>query len=290
MEKVQAAIAKARAQRDEKPEHTSEHKAWGESQPLQPQTTERQQPKDGEYLAPAISPNVSESWLEIESFTPRPRQMARQRIISFEDGPASTPIDMLRTKVLRQMRANNWSRLAITSPGGSCGKSTVAVNLAFSLARQTDLRTIVCDMDLRKPSLGGILGLKKAKKDFSKVLAGDAYFRTEAFCARPNLAFGITQPGVRNSAELLQGPMVNSALSELEYHYDPDIMIFDMPAMLTSDDTTAFLNHVDCVLLVVGAGSSTLREVDLCEADLREQNNMLGVVLNKCRYLDRDNA
>ena len=60
-----------------------------------------------------------------------------------------------------------------------------------------------------------------------------------------------------------------------------------MPPMLMSDDAMAFLPHVDCVLLVAAAEKSRLDEVDKCEQELAEQTNVLGVVLNKCRYTRR---
>ena len=62
-------------------------------------------------------------------------------------------------------------------------------------------------------------------------------------------------------------------------------MIFDMPPMLMSDDMMAFARHVDCVLLVAGAESTTVKEIDICEQDLASQTNVMGVVLNKCRYM-----
>ena len=61
-----------------------------------------------------------------------------------------------------------------------------------------------------------------------------------------------------------------------------------MPPMLVSDDLMAFVPHLDCVLLVAAAERTRLDEVDKCEQDLAEQTNVLGVVLNKCRYMGED--
>ena len=43
---------------------------------------------------------------------------------------------VLRTKVLQQMRKRNWNTIAISSPSSGAGKSLVAANLAIS---RTDL-------------------------------------------------------------------------------------------------------------------------------------------------------
>ena len=45
---------------------------------------------------------------------------------------------------------------------------------------------------------------------------------------------------------------------------------------------------MDCALLVAAAGATTLREIDVCERDLAAQTNVLGVILNKCRYMEKD--
>ena len=48
------------------------------------------------------------------------------------------------------------------------------------------------------------------------------------------------------------------------------------------------LNSFLALLLVAGAEKSRLDEVDKCEKDLAEQSNVLGVVLNSCRYMSEE--
>lgn len=73
-------------------------------------------------------------------------------------------------------------------------------------------------------------------------------------------------------------------MAALKVAFQPDLILYDLPPMLQSDDVMAFLPHLDCVLLVAAAEKSRLDEVDKCERDLSEQTQVLGVVLNKCRY------
>jgi len=63
----------------------------------------------------------------------------------------------------------------------------------------------------------------------------------------------------------------------------PDVMVFDLPPMLSSDDAIAFLPRVDCSLLVVAAGETTAAEIRECERQARAAGNFLGVVLNKAQ-------
>jgi len=196
---------------------------------------------------------------------------------------------MLRTKILQQMRAQGWKRLAITSPGKDCGKSTVALNLAFSLSKQAEVHTIVGEMDMRRPTLAKALGLSGGGS-FAAVLEGKANFADVAMRARPNLAFAVNYGQVRNPSELLQSSTIEPALEQIEARYQPDLTIFDMPPMLQTDDTLAFMDVVDCVLLVAAAESTSLAEIDVCERDLAAQTSVIGVLLNKCRYMDSETS
>lgn len=265
MEKIQSALAKARAERLGR-------------KPLAEQEAQR----------PLVRRTESEeAWnalLPLELSAP---QMERNRIVALREGREAIGVDMMRTRVLQQMQANNWRRLAITSPTASCGKSTIALNLAFSLSRQADLRTILLELDLRKPSIAKTLGIKE-RHNFAKVMDGSEKFADHAMRYEKNLAIATNQNPARRPAELLQGSKATRAIAQIEETYAPDIMIMDMPPMLVSDDTIAFMDKVDCVLLIAAAETTTIKEIDYCERELSEHTNMMGVILNKCRYMGPD--
>ena len=181
------------------------------------------------------------------------------------------------------MQANNWRRVAITSPGPSSGKSTVALNLAFSMSRQAHSRVILSEMDLRKPSIRRITRLK-TDRDFGEVILGNAPFVDQAVRVRPNLALGLLTGPIANSAELLQDPALGETLSEIEATYKPTVMIFDMPPFQVSDDMMSFGDKVDCVLVIAAAEYTKMADLDACERELAGVTNVLGIVLNKCRY------
>jgi protein-tyrosine kinase len=269
MEKIQAAIEKARAQR-----------AGQDPGPGPGVRTPH------EAAAPP-TPGTDAAWAALSALRVDPARMAAHRIVAFQGGREAVAFDVMRTRVLQQMRANNWRRLAITSPTPGCGKSTIALNLGFSFARQPEIRTILAELDLRRPSLAGTLGIK-GRTSLSQVLDGRADFADVAVCHGGNLALATNQGPARNPAELLHGPNVPAALAAIEALYQPDIMLFDMPPMLVSDDTMAFAGQVDAVLLIAGAEATTIKEIDICERELATQTNVMGVVLNKCRFMGPD--
>ena len=279
MEKIQSALAKARAERQA--QGAAPAAASGATAPAE------RAPAAAAPPAPRVRRGdaaLEETWKTLPVLTLQPRLMKKNRIVALQGGREAAGIDMMRTRVLQQMRDNGWRRLAITSPTAGCGKSTVAINLAMSLQRQTDLRTLLLEVDLRRPSLTRMLGISE-DISFAHVLEGARPFAETALRYGSNLAISANQRSWRDPAELLGSTHIPDVLSEIETAYAPDLMIFDMPPMLASDDTMAFVRHVDCVLLVAGAEATTVKEIDICETDLASQTNFMGVVLNKCRYM-----
>lgn len=271
MEKIQKAIAKARATRT------------GASASAEPTATTAPKPPARTVPPPPDADARRDLWAALPDFTPDPQLLARNHIVAGHAGHAAMGFDKMRTRLIQQLKAHDWRRVAITSPGPGCGKSTVALNLGLSLARQSELYTLLAEVDLRRPSLARMLGLP-VRHDFGMVLADQAQLADNAVRLGKNLAIATNHAPFGRSAELLHSSTVGPALDSIEAEYAPDIMIFDMPPMLASDDVMAFMRHVDCVLLVAAAGSSTISEIDACERELAGQTNVMGVVLNKSRY------
>ena len=148
------------------------------------------------------APQVGPAWAELAVFDPEPRLLSRNHIVTFEDvDPAHSHFDILRTKVLRTMQRNGWTSLGITSPTSGCGKTTLALNLAFSLAHQPDVRTVLVELDLRRPSMARQIGLK-APQSMASVLQGTRGVAESFVRYGDNLAIGTNAQSVRDSAEL----------------------------------------------------------------------------------------
>jgi len=233
-------------------------------------------------------PPTDTPWLDLPVFKPSIRRLRRNRIVAADGGRPAMDFDVIRTRMMQVMQANGWKRIAITSPTAACGKSTTVMNLAFSLARHADHKTMVLEVDMRKPALARALQIPD-EPQVSRVFQGVDRFEDHATRVGENLIFGTNTNAVTGSAELLQSTGMSDVLDDLSTRYAPDTMIFDMPPMLTGDDTMAFLSRVDCVLLLAAAEQSTIKQIDRCERDIASQTNVMGVILNKCRYTDRDN-
>jgi Mrp family chromosome partitioning ATPase len=276
MERLQAALEKARAQREgREPAGTANVRS-----PL-PAAPSPQGARSAAQAQPATG-----AWDEIPLGQWDRAHLAKHRVVAFGGGPEANAVDMLRTRVVQLMRQNGWKRVAITSPDKSAGKSTTCCNLLASLSRQTDRRTILFDLDLRRPALANILG-HKGDVSFSAVLSGEVPFAQQAVRFSEMAAVAMNYRAERNPSELLLSDKTATVLAQIEKTYQPDIMIFDMPPMLVTDDTLAFLKNVDCAIVVAGAESTTIDQIDICEKEIAAQTNVLGVVLNKCRHMEQ---
>lgn len=223
----------------------------------------------------------ADPWLALDEIGLDPRRLVRERIVTRDKSDrAHIVFDSLRTRLLKALRDNGWWRVVITSPTKGCGKTMVAANLAFSLARQPEIRSMLIDLDLRLPTLAQRLGQREGYA-IEPYLLGETrprdYFRRTG----ANLALGLNTGRVRNSAELVQGKRVAAALDATWEIYRPHVAIFDMPPMLSCDDVLAFLPNVDGVLLVVGGGETRAGEIEECERLMTDHTNFLGVLLNK---------
>lgn len=264
MERIQAAIAKAREERQNQA-------GTGAARKRSSGTTKAER---------------DALWNALPEFQPKVSLLQRNRIMTFQNSPEATTFDIARTRVLRQVQEHGWRRMAITSPTPSCGKSTISVNLAMSIARQKDVRAILIEADMRRPTISDLLG-EVTRRSVSDLLSGKAEFADCAIRIGQNLALVTQEQGTRDASDILLAGRVAGILSEIEARYAPDLIICDTPPLLINDDTLAFLAHMDCSLLVAAAGTTKIKELDNCERELAAQTNVMGIVLNKARYIDK---
>lgn len=224
------------------------------------------------------------TWSKLSEITLDPWRMARQRIVAFNQRHrGAMAFDILRTKVLQDALQRGWHSIGITAPTAGCGKANVAVNLAISIAKHHNVRVALVDLDLRRPRISRILGhsSQHSTEDF---LRGE--YQAEAYLVRigDNLVIGASPNDCVSPAELLHGPGTTLNLQRLRQDLRADIIIYNLPALLDGDDCLGALPLVEASLLVVGAEFSSVQDIDVCERQLGTRTQLLGVVLNKCRY------
>ncbi|UWQ31931.1 CpsD/CapB family tyrosine-protein kinase [Leisingera sp. M527] len=239
--------------------------------------------------APAQLPaTLPDPWDRIRQvpFDTAAQAQARLPLVSrFRADPAAKSFDLLRTRLLHTLKARGWKRVALTAPAAGCGATFTAVNLALSLARVPDSRTVLMDMNFRRPGAARALGMT-APGQLAGFLSGRVQLEDQLLRPLPSLAVGLNSAADQDAAEILHGRSCAGVLEDMMLRLGADTALFDLPPVLEHDDTAAFLPQVDGVLLIADGTSTTAAQLAACEKMLAGHTQMLGVVLNRARKAD----
>ncbi|MEX0776316.1 MAG: polysaccharide biosynthesis tyrosine autokinase [Phycisphaeraceae bacterium] len=201
-----------------------------------------------------------------------------------QDDPAglmSESFRQLRTALLSQMDRRGYKTLMVASPSPESGASTVASNLAISLAL-IGRKVLLIDANFRRPTQHRIFDLPQ-QPGLVDVLHGRVA-AAEVIVTRGEPGIDILPVGdARNvPPELLDGSGFRGLLAQLERQYD--LIIIDSPPALLAAETQMLAKHADAMLVVVramadkrGMITRMLRQVEGMRADV------LGAVLNGVR-------
>jgi len=220
---------------------------------------------------------------EINEIEASPARLHANRVVAFNGtDQRSRPYDMLRTQVLQSMAVAGWKILGMTSPTPGCGKTLTAVNLAFSIARQSEQSVVLIDLDLQKPQVAAALGLSFSGAGVLDIVEGRAQLTQIAQsvrAGRQKITVYPTTP-TTESSELMASRAMREFLQNVRKMYSSSTVIVDLPPILTSDDVIAILPHIDCVLLVTAVGQSRVAEIEECGRHLKS-SPIVRVVVNK---------
>lgn len=207
------------------------------------------------------------------------------RILSaMEHSAYADAFKILSMQVIQRMQEHQWSSIAVTSVAEDEGKTTTAINLGISIAKEIEYTVMVVDVDLRQPDLHKCFGIEPAL-GLSDYLQGDVEL-ADILIRPADIEHFVILPGGKpllHSAELLGSPKMCNLVHELKERYPKRIIIFDLPPVLKTADVISFVPCVDCALVVVEDDAT--KEIDLINTvDLLSTTNVIGTVLNKARY------
>ena len=187
----------------------------------------------------------------------------------------------LRTNISFVSMSGKYKRILVTSAIPNEGKSTVAINLAISLA-ETGKKVVVVDCDMRNPSVHRYLRMRNSSEHgLSSLLTGAvngnitiSNYTRGGFCFIPA---GTIPP---NPAELLGSENMEKLLDMLEEHFD--YVICDTPPSTVVSDAAVLSRAIDGVLLVIRQNFSSTQQVKSAVQSLQDVDaNIFGCVLNQ---------
>jgi succinoglycan biosynthesis transport protein ExoP len=185
----------------------------------------------------------------------------------------------IRTQLLFSTSGRGHQVVQITSPNPGDGKSTLAANLAISLAR-SDKRVVLVDCDFRKPRIHRMFALQNPDMGLASVVADQADLGAVVQgCEVENLSILPCGPRPANPAELLTTPRFQEILDDLRANYD--FVIIDTPPVLAVSDPAAVAPRADGVILVFRMTKDARPAAERATSDLAAVGGrVLGVVVN----------
>jgi capsular exopolysaccharide synthesis family protein len=184
----------------------------------------------------------------------------------------------VRTAVYFASRAAGHKVIQVTSPDMGDGKTTLASNLAISIA-QSEKKVILIDADFRRPRLHklfdvpgdvGLASLINGEAELDEVIQPSAV---------PGLYVLPCGPIPPNPAELLTLPRFQEVLAVLRDRFD--FAVIDTPPLLAVTDPCVVVPYVDGVLLTLRLSKNAKPHARRAREILATLNaNVLGVVVN----------
>ncbi|MDA7474855.1 Wzz/FepE/Etk N-terminal domain-containing protein [Planktomarina temperata] len=165
-------------------------------------------------------------------------------------------------KLLRGKTSEGASVVLLTSAVPAEGKSTSGLSLARTY-QQSGLRTVLVDLDLRKPSLGSKLGLEQ-NESLLNFLSGEAELESLATAAHTESASGLSmilgggRPDVPTDS-LMGSKRMRELVAHLRTQFD--VIVLDTAPVLPVVDTLYLLDEADAVLQMVRFASTNQRDV-----------------------------
>lgn len=189
----------------------------------------------------------------------------------------SEMVRKLRSRVEQHM--GKGKVLMVVSLLENEGKSTVAVNMALSMARKYP-KVLLIDLDLRKPACAKQLNIQWEGPGIREVLAGkadpnDLVVRDD----HTGLQLLLTRDGISSSGELIGSVYLEHLIRWAKENYD--FVVLDLPPLAMVTDAERVMDVADGTLLVVRQNAAVAKALNKTLADLKKgKAKLLGCVLN----------
>ncbi len=201
-------------------------------------------------------------------------------------GSRSEAFRSIRTAIYFNNQSATNQVLQITSSTPGEGKSTIAANLAVSIA-QSGRSVILLDADLRRPRVHSLFGTESAKgvawsiEQVAKLGSKASLALSEAVLETgvPNLSLMVAGDRPDNPAELLSSVAFQTLIDMLRQKFD--MVLIDSPPLLAVSDPSNVVRRADGVLMVVRLRKNAKPLVArACRMLESLEANVLGVVVN----------
>lgn len=186
----------------------------------------------------------------------------------------------LRTKLMYKTKQEKGKVILVTSVMENEGKSTVAANIALTLAQKSD-RVVLVDGDMRRPATYKILEKKlKREQEIGEYLNGNIPLKGVIHYDRESgLHLLIGSKHYSNSTEMVSGERLRTLMKAVQKL--ADYVVIDSPPTSLMADAEVLAEYADVSLLVVRQGMASARSInDTIDILENGHSELLGCVYN----------
>jgi capsular exopolysaccharide synthesis family protein len=197
--------------------------------------------------------------------------------VTDQDSAAAEAFRLLGVRLRDLSRTRTLKRVLITSTIPQEGKTTIAANLACTLARSTSQRILLLEGDIRRPALSEMLSLK-GNPGICEWLRGDEKLA--------NCVYQMQEAGIwvmpagsspQNPLEVLQSTKLNALMAQLVDWFD--IVVIDSPPVLPLADTSVWMRLADGIILVARQGITEKKQLQR-GLEAIDSQKLIGALLN----------
>ncbi len=211
---------------------------------------------------------------------------SQNRLVCLTDNEslAAEKFRYLGVRLQHLRRDRPLKKVLITSTIPAEGKSMVAANLACTLARRTQQRTLLLEGDLRRPSLSQMFGLERIPGVSEWLQGGRSLMTSIYYLEDPGLWILPAGSTPKNPLELLQSGKLSALMDQLTAWFD--WIIIDSPPVLPLADTSVWMRVADGILLVARQGTTEKRQLQR-GLEALEPKKLIGALLNGSKSATR---
>ena len=172
--------------------------------------------------------------------------------------------------------------IIVTAEAHGDGATTVAVNLALTLARDTKSKVLLIDGDMRRPSLQSIFRLGDGY-GFYEVVLGEADPDRVVQSTGFDNVFVLPRGSTTTQLTQLNMEKLDEVLGKLKKSYD--IINFNSSPENRYTDSVVLASHMDAAIIVMRAEGTRWDDLERAKNQLVQKGvNILGVVMNRRKY------
>ncbi|EIA20222.1 CpsD/CapB family tyrosine-protein kinase [Listeria fleischmannii] len=207
----------------------------------------------------------------------------KNRLVALHE-PSSPQAEYFRTIKTNIEMMNIDSKvksLLITSPTQDSGKTMISVNLASTYAND-GVKTLLIDLDLRRPSLGFAIPIVKASPGLTGILDSSQNLTPEdVIVPVTDTNLYVLPVGARplSPYSILNSAKLGQLIEQLKEIFD--MIIIDTPPVMMVKDALLVSKWAEASVLIARGGYSNKIDIKKSLKNMQDANaNILGVIFN----------